>query len=458
MAKKSLCFLYFLVACFCFCVESYDGSERDATGCPKVFQGRCHCGLADYKSWDPDRKVFLTNCTNSGFKNTTMLEYLPEETQVLVFTGNHLDTLPWNLFGIFDEKVNLEVLDLTNNRIKEIQGKSFHKVTTVKRLILDHNDLYIVSALHHQRIFSNFENIEELHLTNAFTEQIDSKWYLKDLKEIFGASQLLKLKKLHLEQNEIWEIKDSDMFCDLPELRELHLGDNQLTDINFSLDCLRQLRYLDLEFNKITNLRKSTLAKLDQAFAGKTKNRRIDLHGNPYNCDCHFMPFLDWLKQTKVNLDHKEDMRCYSGKPDYNAGKRIENIDKLTCLNSTNTTDVQKKEEENVSLSSSHANTTLLIILIVLVSVFLAVLLYVNRDSLRKITRKGGVGSVGRDTRNKYSSIEESTRYSTIYKKEEDASQVNVWSNPFNEETESDLLENWEEDFPITNCNQPTVL
>ena len=54
------------------------------------------------------------------------------------------------------------------------------------------------------RILTNFYNLQELHLTNAFTELIDSKWYLGDLKDIFLTSNMTNLYKLHLEQNEIW--------------------------------------------------------------------------------------------------------------------------------------------------------------------------------------------------------------------------------------------------------------
>ena len=32
------------------------------------------------------------------------------------------------------------------------------------------------------RVFSNFIHLEELHLTNAFTEQIVSQWYLLNLQ------------------------------------------------------------------------------------------------------------------------------------------------------------------------------------------------------------------------------------------------------------------------------------
>jgi len=254
---------------FCLCllismVASHDGDERDHTGCPERFGGQCSCGWSDYKAWKPDRKVFMTNCTNTGFTDPYVLEYIPTETEVLIFQGNQFKRFPWNLFGILDDRTQLEVIDLTNNQIQEFQGKLFHKVNKVKRLILNHNDLYIVSTMNSPRLFSIFINLEELHLTNAFTEQVDSKWYLTDLKNIFLSSDLQKLQKLHLEQNQIWEIKDDEMFCDLPELLDIYLGDNQLMDISFSLECLRKLRYVDLSYNKIRNLKDSTLNKIDQ--------------------------------------------------------------------------------------------------------------------------------------------------------------------------------------------------
>ena len=74
----------------------------------------------------------------------------------------------------------------------------------VQRLVLNHNNLKISGRYHHRRLLTNFESLEELHLTNAFTEVIDSKWYLDDLKDILLTAQMTKLYKLHLEQNEIW--------------------------------------------------------------------------------------------------------------------------------------------------------------------------------------------------------------------------------------------------------------
>ena len=198
--------------------------------------------MQEYPQWfKQGEKVMVVNCTNSGFNdNTTMLKQLPLHTQVLLFNGNKIPYLDWNVFGVWDDHVDLKVIDLSNNQIEDIDGKAFHKVKNgkdsrqkstfisfrykifikfpilqlfrkyfvfsflVKRLVLNHNNLKISGRYHHRRLLTNFESLEELHLTNAFTEVIDSKWYLDDLKDILLTAQMTKLYKLHLEQNEIW--------------------------------------------------------------------------------------------------------------------------------------------------------------------------------------------------------------------------------------------------------------
>ena len=78
---------------------------------------------------------------------------------------------------------------------------------SVEILILNHNDLRISGEQSHPRLLTNFYSLKELHLINAFTELIDSKYYLDDLFTILLTSTdegNTALKKLHLEQNEIW--------------------------------------------------------------------------------------------------------------------------------------------------------------------------------------------------------------------------------------------------------------
>ena len=141
------------------------------------------------------------------FDNADMLEYIPDETEVLIFTGNNIGFLRNNIIGNYQEHELLRVMDLSNNNITEISGKAFHKVAGVKILILNHNNLRISGEESHPRVLTNFYALEELHLTNAFTEMIDSKYYLDDLQTwlmVAKAEGLNSLWKLHLEQNEIW--------------------------------------------------------------------------------------------------------------------------------------------------------------------------------------------------------------------------------------------------------------
>ena len=39
-----------------------------------------------------------------------MLEFLPDGVEVLLFSGNQIPVLDWNLFGIWDEHPKLEVI------------------------------------------------------------------------------------------------------------------------------------------------------------------------------------------------------------------------------------------------------------------------------------------------------------------------------------------------------------
>ena len=68
-----------------------------------------------------------------------------------MFNGNNIPFLDWNIFGIVHDRDEFEVIDLSNNKIQEISGKAFHKVSNVKRLVLNHNDLLISGQQHHHK-------------------------------------------------------------------------------------------------------------------------------------------------------------------------------------------------------------------------------------------------------------------------------------------------------------------
>ena len=146
--------------------QTLETPETSRAECGPAFEGRCHCQMTCYNG----RHQYVVNCTDTKFRNTKPLEHLPEKTEVLIFTGNNLETLPWNIFGDINRTKSLRVIDMSRNKIREIKGKSYHRVPNVERLILDFNDLSLDKEADHPRVFSNFVSLLELHLTDAFED------------------------------------------------------------------------------------------------------------------------------------------------------------------------------------------------------------------------------------------------------------------------------------------------
>ena len=51
--------------------------------------------------FDPVGNFKILLDTFLGFRDTNMLNHLDKRTEVLIFTGNHIPALPWNVFGIW---------------------------------------------------------------------------------------------------------------------------------------------------------------------------------------------------------------------------------------------------------------------------------------------------------------------------------------------------------------------
>lgn len=318
---------------------------------------------------------------------------------MLIFSGNNIPELPWNVFGTLNNYSRLRVVDMSNNRIREIRGKSYHRVGNVQRLILNHNDLTISSTdgsnHHHPRVFSNFVNLMELHLTDAFADNTDDD-LAADLHDIFVNSNLTQLNKLHLEQNEITGFSDPQVFCDLPMLMDLHLGDNLLSRVDFNITCLRHLRFLDLERNKISGFSAKDLEILD-SIPAQNRSLIIDLRGNHFLCDCNIANLYAWLQRTQVEVRNKELLRCHRGLPEGNGGEPIMDLRQIQCA--------PEKTARDGSEMQHKATTVVLAILTVILCALIVTVAYMNRMAIRYrltpvldiISRKVKYTTIGKD-------------------------------------------------------------
>jgi hypothetical protein len=160
---------------------------------------------------------------------------------------------------------------------------------------------------------------------------------MDDLRNVFYHSNLTLLEKLHLELNSIERIEDPNTFCDLRSLMHIYLGQNSLSDLVLNVDCLPYLNYVDLTSNKIRTIRNSTflLDLMRSRMNQKSEPIRVDVHDNPFHCDCELRAFLNWLQDiSKTNPDqirYRSSMRCSSGVPQNNTHILLSSVTKTEC-------------------------------------------------------------------------------------------------------------------------------
>ena len=342
----------------------YGQSFNPPTGCPAEFKGKCHCGTVPYGN--SGRELYVTNCTNANFTDASMLVQLPIETEILIFTGNNITNLPANLLGQDASYEKLHTIDMSNNNIRSIKGKTFHNVKSVRILTLDNNEIEIDDENYHPRIFSNFENLEELNLRNAFGNQEKSKEFMKVLTRIFTESALTNLKSLNLESNEIHVFSTPIMFCFLPKLQKLYLGHNLLTNFHLNLTCLKDLNLVDLTDNLITTLHNESLRYLESG----PRYYHLNITRNPFRCDCKMRDLLTFIKTViEVRITTPESLYCSTAWSMDIVGKYFDeiNIYDLPCTHITN-----DDLSTNYYINFSYAIITcLLSILIILVATFI---------------------------------------------------------------------------------------
>ncbi len=341
---------------------------KEPTGCPQAFKGKCRCGQVAYGS--TQRMSYVTNCTNTNFTDVSMLTQLSPETEVLIFSGNNVSSLPPNLIGQDARYEKLHIIDLSNNHIKYIRGKTFHNIKTVKVLNLSNNEINIDDDNFHPRIFSNFKNLEELHLKNAFDNSVHDFDFTNDLWITFNESALTSLKVLDLDDNHIRSISSPEMFCAMPSLQKLHLAYNYLTDFTLNITCLKDLNFLDISYNFITTLNNKSLEYIETG----PPNYHINITMNSFRCDCDLIDFFLWTKAEKeIRVDSVEKFRCVYGYPMDNAGRYFDDLSvlDLECSNSV------KNDDFSDYITYSYAIIASLLITLCLL---LGALVYINRQ------------------------------------------------------------------------------
>lgn len=185
---------------------------------------------------------------------TSIPEGINSLTQVLDLTGNSLPHLQSEQFLRLN-LLNLQRIYLANCRINQISDNTFVRLTNLVDLDLGQNLLQAVPS-------------------NAF----------KDCPE---------LRRLVLSGNPITRI-ESNSFIKLRQLTTLEMSRCRVRSIApKAFDGLDELNRLKLDGNLLTSLKAGTVISLH-------KLHDIELHGNPWRCDCLLRDMRTWLRKNNI--------------------------------------------------------------------------------------------------------------------------------------------------------------
>ena len=204
----------------------------------------------------------------------------------------------------FDNLPHLRKLYLKKCDIYGLDYKAFSLNNTLQTLDLSHNLIYEYENFN-SFSFKRLSKLTKLSLTDNDLNVIISKKIGSDLLKY-----LINLKTLQLARNKINALP-VNFFNSQSHLTFLDLNENNIKSWNSELFYpLKRLTKLYLAHNKIQLITNESVQNW------KTLSE-INLEGNPFDCGCDSLWFLQWIRQTTVEISFLNDTYfCGSPKTD----------------------------------------------------------------------------------------------------------------------------------------------
>ena len=208
----------------------------------------------------------------------------------------------------------LQLLNLSNNCIRDVSQNTFNWKATAKSFTLDLaeqkcNDqgdwtiqeftfqgpkLRSLSLAGNNIDFSNSAIINGNAFANSLVEHLildDNDFFRVDddrFLELFGG--LHELRSLSMQRCYLEDVS-MKVFAIFPVLSELNLAHNRILHISpGAFDSLKHIRFLDISANRIETVDEDT-------FSTSTQHQLSSLYlfSNPFRCSCDLLWFRDWL-------------------------------------------------------------------------------------------------------------------------------------------------------------------
>lgn len=187
-----------------------------------------------------------------------------------ICSNSSIKTVPANLSN------DIQILDLSNNNLHQLHQEAFKKVglSNLKKLFLKECSIETI----HKTAFATLAIMIELDLSKNKIRHLHP--------DTFKGTE--KLRLINLNNNLIDKLEDG-LFRNLKFLQKVEASNNRIVRIGTKAFVnLPQLKILRFDGNILSHMKPETLMGL-RNLSG------LDLHNNPWRCDCNLQPFRDWV-------------------------------------------------------------------------------------------------------------------------------------------------------------------
>ncbi|XP_052744632.1 uncharacterized protein LOC112048665 [Bicyclus anynana] len=187
-----------------------------------------------------------------------------------ICANSSLRVIPGNLSS------DIQILDLSNNNLQQLHQEAFKRVglSNLKKLFLRECNIEVI----HKAAFITLAIMIELDLSKNKIRHLHP--------ETFKGTE--KLRLINLSNNLVDKLEDG-LFRNLKYLQKVELSNNRIVRIaTKSFVNLPQLKILRIDGNNLSHMKPETLMAL-RNLSG------LDLHNNPWRCDCNLQTFRDWV-------------------------------------------------------------------------------------------------------------------------------------------------------------------
>ncbi|XP_055926756.1 toll-like receptor Tollo [Argiope bruennichi] len=210
-----------------------------------------------------------------------------QQLQILDLSHNEI-TSHWLGSDTFADLIRMTTMDVSYNRLTQIDSTIFRSQYSLEVLHLDHNEIEVIS----DHAFSSLYKLHTLVLNNNRLTRVTPTMF----------SGLYVLNMLSLSHNDISDVHP-DAFRNNSAVMELSLANNKLTAVPTAVQSFQLLRSLDLSNNRISDIHNASYLGLENLYSLVLSGNKI---GNLTKGVFEELPSLRILSLANNEIEYVE--------------------------------------------------------------------------------------------------------------------------------------------------------